>query len=645
VYFPNTFSPTPRITLAQAFWLLGVIHALAREQATSERAQSDQALARGWGANGNVEFVGSNPAASWTTFNQPMALPSAAAANTTTSFKYGADYERRQETIPLPGGGTMERFMLHAGAATFYEEDVKAGFTTDQRAYLTGPAGPVGVLESRINVSGANISTTQRYWHRDHLGSTTVNSDETGAEVGRYRYDPWGKPLSGNLTANAVGTGNRGFTGHEHLVGGLIHMNGPLLPNPYDPVLGRFLSADIVVQMPHNVQSYNRYSYVLNNPLSYTDPSGYFFWFAVAALFGAFAYATGGVQFARQVLGIAAAILFGPAGPYAAAMATFFGGSFASAVFAGFASGGISSGNIQGAFRGAASAALFFGAGSLADGLAASAGAEAGAATGAPFDSSDFASASAHGSANSIAASGGIGRAGLHAIAGCIGALGGGKCGAGALSAAFGELAGPMIPGGKVEGLIGRAIVGGISAELGGGKFANGAMTASFGYLFNELAHSTSCQQRGHNCFSLSADGRAAIQKHEGFRLTVYDDGAGFPTVGWGHLVLPSDALGLGETISRQRAEQLFDQDIARFISATNRLIPFGATQSQFDATVSLMYNIGESAFSRSTLLKSWYAGDFDAVSSNWLDWNRAGGKVWPGLTRRREDELRTFRK
>jgi hypothetical protein len=262
-------------------------------------------------------------------------------------------------------------------------------------------------------------------------------------------------------------------------------MNGRI----YDPVLGRFLSADIVVQMPHNVQSYNRHPYVLNNPLSYTVPSGYFFWFAVAALFGAFAYATGGVQFARQVLGIAAAILFGPAGPYAAAMATFFGGSFASAVFAGFASGGISSGNIQGAFRGAASAALFFGAGSLADGLAASAGAEAGAATGAPFDSSDFASASAHGSANSIAASGGIGRAGLHAIAGCIGALGGGKCGAGALSAAFGELAGPMIPGGKVEGLIGRAIVGGIAAELGGGKFANGAMTASFGYLFNLLSH------------------------------------------------------------------------------------------------------------------------------------------------------------
>jgi RHS repeat-associated protein len=486
---PTAHLPTPRLTLAQALWLIGVLRVLAMQG--SHRVSNANGKAYSYDANGNVDYAGdATTAISWTTFNQPMALPSAAAANTTTSFKYGADYERRQETIPLPGGGTMERFMLHAGAATFYEEDVKAGSVsntnTDQRAYLTGPAGPIGVLESRINTSGANIGTTQRYWHRDHLGSTTVNSDETGAEAGRYRYDPWGKPLSGNVTANAVGTGNRGFTGHEHLVGGLIHMNGRI----YDPVLGRFLSADIVVQMPHNVQSYNRYSYVLNNPLSYTDPSGYFFWFAVAALFGAFAYATGGVQFARQVLGIAAAILFGPAGPYAAAMATFFGGSFASAVFAGFASGGISSGNIQGAFRGAASAALFFGAGSLADGIQAAAGSEAAAqAAGAGGGIDEISNAFNAGSQSSIAASGGIGRAGLHAIAGCLGALGGGKCGAGALSAAFGELAGPMIPGGKVEGLIGRAIVGGISAELGGGKFANGAMTASFGYLFNYCAH------------------------------------------------------------------------------------------------------------------------------------------------------------
>jgi hypothetical protein len=84
----------------------------------------------------------------------------------------------------------MVRFILHAGSATFYEEDLKPSSitTTDQRAYLTGPAGPIGVIESRINSSSsALISTTQRYWHRDHLGSTTVITDEGGNPVNRFR--------------------------------------------------------------------------------------------------------------------------------------------------------------------------------------------------------------------------------------------------------------------------------------------------------------------------------------------------------------------------------------------------------------------------------------------------------------------------
>ncbi|WP_225879832.1 RHS repeat domain-containing protein [Abyssogena phaseoliformis symbiont] len=65
---------------------------------------------------------------------------------------------------------------------------------------------------------------------------------------------------------------NRGFTGHEHIDEmGLIHMNSWV----YDPQIGRFLSADSHIQVPYNTQSYNRYTYALNNPLKYTDPSGY----------------------------------------------------------------------------------------------------------------------------------------------------------------------------------------------------------------------------------------------------------------------------------------------------------------------------------------------------------------------------------
>jgi len=80
-------------------------------------------------------------------------------------------------------------------------------------------------------------------------------------------YAPFGS-RSGDTQGN-----DRGFTDHEHLAeSGLIHMNGRV----YDPVIGRFLSPDPVIQSPYSSQNYNRYSYVLNNPLSLVDPSGYY---------------------------------------------------------------------------------------------------------------------------------------------------------------------------------------------------------------------------------------------------------------------------------------------------------------------------------------------------------------------------------
>jgi RHS repeat-associated protein len=89
-------------------------------------------------------------------------------------------------------------------------------------------------------------------------------------------YDPFGaradprnpvRPWTPTATAS-----KRGFTGHEHAEDlGLIHMRGRV----YDPRTGRFLSRDPVVQFPHSTQSYNRYTYALNNPLSWVDPSGF----------------------------------------------------------------------------------------------------------------------------------------------------------------------------------------------------------------------------------------------------------------------------------------------------------------------------------------------------------------------------------
>lgn len=79
--------------------------------------------------------------------------------------------------------------------------------------------------------------------------------------------------VSGSTWIAIMGLTERGFTGHQHVDRlDLIHMNG----RTYDTKLGRFMQADIVVQSPFDTQSYNRYSYLMNNPLNGTDPSRYF---------------------------------------------------------------------------------------------------------------------------------------------------------------------------------------------------------------------------------------------------------------------------------------------------------------------------------------------------------------------------------
>jgi RHS repeat-associated protein len=116
------------------------------------------------------------------------------------------------------------------------------------------------------------------------IGGTSTRTQSDPARHGvRFSDDPWGErrdPLTwtGKPSPAQVDNGGpdgrtpRGFTGHEMLDDlGLVHMNGRI----YDPLIGRFLSADTLIQFPGDLQSYNRYSYVQNNPLSHRDPSGH----------------------------------------------------------------------------------------------------------------------------------------------------------------------------------------------------------------------------------------------------------------------------------------------------------------------------------------------------------------------------------
>ncbi len=117
---------------------------------------------------------------------------------------------------------------------------------------------------------------------RDNIGNIVAIYDLYHRKVFEAEYDAWGKQT---VIKDEI-CFNHGFTGHEMLPQfGVIHMDGRL----YDPTIGRFLSPDNYVQLPENSQSFNRYSYCINNPLKYTDPSGQLFGIDDAVLiFGTF---------------------------------------------------------------------------------------------------------------------------------------------------------------------------------------------------------------------------------------------------------------------------------------------------------------------------------------------------------------------
>lgn len=139
----------------------------------------------------------------------------------------------------------------------------------------------------------------------------------------------------------------------------------------------------------------------------------------------------------------------------------------------------------------------------------------------------------------------------------------------------------------------------------------------------------------------LSDAGLLLIQGFEGLKLTAYRDVAGVLTIGYGHTG-PDVTEGL--TITRERADELLRADVARFEQAVTRLVKVPLTQSQFDALVSFSFNVGAGALERSTLLRLLNgAGSYADAADALLAWNRAGGQVVRGLTRRREAERRMF--
>ena len=324
------------------------------------------------------------------------------------------------------GNGTRTRFWYGSDGQRYKREDgtkktlylgnveivVDAGVTTIKRTLG-------GVLLQQI----VGTSVTKRYLFHDRLGSLVRTTTETGAVFNNMDFAAYGarrSHLTGTGSGAAPSLTTRGFTGHEHVDAvGVIHMNGRI----YDPALGRFLQVDPFIQDPENPQSWNAYTYVFNNPLRYTDPSGML-----------------GVE-ERQWLGAIAAIVV-----IAIGHPEGLGEVLAWSTVAGFVGGAISTQSFRGGVLGAMTAAVTAGIGGAA------------------------------------AAAGPFARIGMMALTGGVMArLQGGDFGSAFLSAGLTAAFMPNV--GAITNDVGRtlvgALVGGTISELSGGKFANGAINGA----------------------------------------------------------------------------------------------------------------------------------------------------------------------
>ena len=378
-------------------------------------------------------------------------------------FAYGPDRARflRIDTNNA-GMGASTTTTVYLGNV---EHVIAGDKSSTYKRYLAG--GSVLIIQD-YDKHHTRTGEDTRYLLKDHLGSISRILDKHGTLDQSFSYDAWGERRSPNtasilasLTLTSpihTATTTRGYTGHEMLDAvGIIHMNGRI----YDPKLGRFLQADPIVQFPDYTQSWNSYSYVLNNPLVYTDPTGYFPIFTALAVVGLIAAEVTTTVIIAAVIG--------------------------TAVFADSLAQGVPLGK---AFLAGVSAAALS------------------AVSVATFPEAGFGwnlVTAQH--VATVAVTGGI-----------TASLQGGKFGHGFLSAGTGAGVGGipglrgLAPGKIAARTVVSAVTAGTVSEITGGKFANGAMTAAFFSLVSSAAQYAADRQylnkalNSHDQFSARPD-------------------------------------------------------------------------------------------------------------------------------------------
>lgn len=391
-------------------------------------------------ANGNITNSGDTTFV-WTTYNKINVMYKGSSYEV-----YNYDENRSRYRKYHTSGGIVDYIMPENNIGVHYEKHTKGSVVTNKNYIYAG--GSMVAIKSET--SGAS---SMEYLHKDHLGSVTMVTDQNANVISERSFDAFGANRSNDWATSYLSVlppslfktaTYRGYTGHEQIADfNLINMNGRI----YDPAVGRFLSADPFVQYEDNMQSLNRYAYVMNNPLAATDPSGYFLKKLLRAAI-VVAIAVYAPQFFE--------VLSGTFASFTTAVPSF-GAIVAGGGAAGFANGLLSGGGLSGAIEGGFSSA---------------------------FSATLF--AGAHSVSNNLVTT----KIAVHGLAGGLSSeIQGGSFKSGFLSAGFTNAVGATgaIDGTKFEQGFQAAIIGGTASVIGGGKFANGAITGAFSRLFNDL--------------------------------------------------------------------------------------------------------------------------------------------------------------
>lgn len=394
------------------------------------------------------------------------------------SFDKVTDIASNGKTLTICYGPSKSRVLTEMnGTRRYYVDNIFEQKTEDDSVISVNYIFALGKAVAMIT-QDADGNTNIKYIHHDHLGSIQAYTDGNGKLYHELSYDAWGArrdPITWEIydVQAAVGVcNNRGFGGHEHIdVFDMVNMDGRI----YDPIVGRFISADPLVQAPDLTQSLNRYAYCVNNPLTLVDLSGYSWlsknWKTITASAVGIAIS---VVTAGSGSGVGVAIVAGAAGGAA--------GALTGSLLNGANIGQIAKSTFTGALWGGATGLVKHYIGNIQ-----------------PFWL----------------------RIGAHTLSeGTIEGLRGGNAIHGFIIGGTASLGGSFINNnleslGKTGEIIANSALSGIVDEIGGGKFANGAITGAFTILFNEMMHN------GQQAFSIDNEDESQEYSHIAETLTL----------------------------------------------------------------------------------------------------------------------------